>query len=227
MLYGAIRVWKGSVPTLRRHRTGTLITMGSIFGMAPFPETQLYSSLKATVTNMTDSYASVLRPLGIRCIVMEPGLFRTPIANNSVMCDLTLTPEYAPRVNAWRSLVAACAKNPRLMQGDPAKLGQRVVEVVGNFGLGKDLLAARSCDPGEVLQNGEVEKEFPYDTKGALRVILGPDSLAKWKEKFDSLGENWEAMQELAVSTNHDDFNEDQSASRSGGAAGEKDAWQQ
>ena len=227
MLHGAIRVWKGSVPTLRRHRAGTLITMGSIFGMAPFPETQLYSALKATVTNLTDSYASVLRPLGIRCIVMEPGLFRTAIANNSVMCDLPLTPEYAPRVNAWRSLVAACAKNPKLMQGDPAKLGQRVVEVVDSFGLGRGLLTSRSCPASDVLQDGEIETEFPYDTKGALRVILGPDSLAKWKEKLDDLGENWEAMQELAASTDHGDFNEDQSASRSGGAPGEKEAWQQ
>jgi len=201
--------------------------MGSIFGMAPFPETQLYSALKATVTNLTDSYASILRPLGIRCIIMEPGLFRTSIANNSVMCDLPLTPEYAPRVNAWRSLVAACAKNPKLMQGDPTKLGQRVVEVVDDNELGKGLLDSRSCKESEVLPVGEVETEFPYDTKGALRVILGPDSLAKWKEKYDSLGKNWKAMQELAASTNHDDFNEDQSASRSGGAAGEKEAWQQ
>ena len=36
VLYGAIRVWKGSIPTLRRHKAGTLITMGSIFDMCPF-----------------------------------------------------------------------------------------------------------------------------------------------------------------------------------------------
>ena len=222
VLYGAIRVWKGSIPTLRRHRAGTLITVGSIFGMAPFPETQLYSALKATVTNLTDSYASVLGPLGIRCIVMEPGLFRTSIANNSVLCDLPLTPEYAPRVNAWRALVNAWAKNPKLMQGDPGKLGQRVVEVVDDSGLGKGLLSSRSPKDAELLHN----TDFPYETKGALRVILGPDALAKWKEKYDALGENWEAMQELAASTNHDDFNEGQSASRSGGAAGEKEDWE-
>lgn len=223
-LYGAIRVWKASIPTLRANKRGTLITMGSVFGIAPFPETHLYSALKATLTSLSDSYASVLRPLGIRVIVMEPGLFRTSIAGNAATCDLPITPAYKARVDAWNHLVAACGDDPSLMPGDPVKLGQRVVDVVDDTGLGKGALASRTMD-ADVEGGLSAETGTEYDTLGALRLVLGMDAYTKGLEKLGHLRENYVAMREIAGSTDFDDVVAGRNASRAGGAPGEGEGW--
>jgi hypothetical protein len=71
------------------------------------------------------------------------------------------------------------AKNPKLMQGNPAKLGKRAAEVVDDTGMGKGFLKSREWE-GNVR---EQKTDFPYDTTGALRVILGPGAMARWKLK--------------------------------------------
>jgi NAD(P)-dependent dehydrogenase (short-subunit alcohol dehydrogenase family) len=222
-IYGFTRVCKAALPILRKNRSGTLITMGSVFGIAPFPETHLYSALKAALTSLTDSYAAILRPLGIRVLVMEPGLFRTSLAGNAQECDIATATEHAKRIEAWKGLVAACGKDPTLMPGDIYKLGQRVVEVVDGTGYGTGLLDSRT----RPQMGKEEEVENSYDTVGALRIVLGMDAWTKGVEKIEQLRLNYEIMKELAGTTDCDDVVKGRNASRAGGAPGEGEGWKE
>ncbi|KAL7898916.1 hypothetical protein HDV64DRAFT_291653 [Trichoderma sp. TUCIM 5745] len=98
---GFIRVWKALLPTLRRNRTGTLVSISSIFGFVPKPEQMLYSAVKATTESLTESYATLLEPFGIRAMIVEPGGFRTPFAGNNSKSDGGVSADYGSKIQAW------------------------------------------------------------------------------------------------------------------------------
>ena len=66
--------------------------------------------------------------------------------------------------------------------GDPAKVAQRILEVVTGTGMATS-----------------------QEVKGCLRVLLGSDCLKVVREKWITFGKNLDAMGEIAASTAFDD----------------------
>ncbi|RFU72568.1 hypothetical protein TARUN_9683 [Trichoderma arundinaceum] len=181
-LFGFIRVWKALLPTLRRNRAGTLISVSSIWGFVPKPEHMLYSAAKATTESLTESYASLLEPFGIRTMIIEPGGFRTPFAGNNSKSDGGISEDYKPQIQAWIDIVNAASNDLAMVNGDPIKFGDRVVDAVENQGL------FRSAWVG-------------HDKSKALRVQIGTDCYVLFGQRVDELLRGYEKMAEIAKST--------------------------
>ena len=187
VMYGAVRVLKAAVPLLRKNRCGTIITMSSILGFAPMAESQIYSATKFAVEAITESYASLLAPLGIRCIILEPGTFRTGLAGASVGPKVEdVAEEYRKRYGQWAGFVEA-AKNAPVVKGDPDKYAERVLEIIESRGLGEGVLE-------RVTKGGKV-----------LRVLGGPDCWDLWGARLQELNETYGAMEAIALSTDFDE----------------------
>ncbi|KAL6898623.1 hypothetical protein GGI43DRAFT_81995 [Trichoderma evansii] len=185
-LFGFIRVWKALLPTLRRNRTGTLISVSSIWGFVPKPEHMLYSAAKATTESLTESYATLLEPFGIRTMMLEPGGFRTPFAGNNSKSDGGISADYESKIQAWIDIVDAASRDETMVDGDPAKFGDRVVEAVETQGFFESIWAE-------------------HDKSKALRVLLGTDCYSLFKTRLMSLQHGYIDMADVARSTNVDE----------------------
>jgi NAD(P)-dependent dehydrogenase (short-subunit alcohol dehydrogenase family) len=181
-LLGVICVWKALLPTLRRNRTGTLISISSIFGFAPRPEQMIYSAAKATTESLTESYATLLEPFGIRTLIIEPGGFRTPFPGNNSKADGGISDDYKPVIQAWIDFINEASEDLTLVNGDPAKFGDRVVDAVEGQGLFKSIWAE-------------------HDKSKALRVQLGSDCYGLYGETLNDLQKGYVKMAEVAKST--------------------------
>ncbi|KAJ4267645.1 hypothetical protein NW762_003757 [Fusarium torreyae] len=184
-LFGLIRIWRAIIPTMRRHRAGTLVTISSIWGFASKPEHMMYSAAKAMTESLTESYAELLAPFGIKTMIIEPGGFRTTFPGNNSKADKGITEDYRIKVEEWMGIVEAAAKDPTMVAGDPQKFGRTVVDAVDERGLFERVWA----------ENEQVR---------ALRVQLGSDCYTLFGERLRHLNKGYERMAEIAHSTDVD-----------------------
>lgn len=80
--FGAARVTRAVLPTMRAQRSGRVVFVGSIAGVLPAPFMGFYAASKHAVEGYAESLDHEVRALGIRSIVVEPGFTRTHIDRN-------------------------------------------------------------------------------------------------------------------------------------------------
>ncbi len=78
-VFGAVRVNRAVLPIMRRQRNGLLIHVSSAAGRVAIPAMAAYCSSKFALEALADSYRYELLPFGIDSVLVEPGMYRTPI----------------------------------------------------------------------------------------------------------------------------------------------------
>ncbi|KAK4985272.1 hypothetical protein LTR50_006077 [Elasticomyces elasticus] len=186
--YGAIRVLKACIPRMRTQKSGTVISMSSVFGFSPYPGCLAYNSAKFALEGLTETLALDLAGFGMNFVILEPGLFKTNILVSGKLPEAGLSQAYADGpVGETFGLIGEIVNNPdETMFGDANKLGQRVVELVERTGMAKNV-------PRE---------------PSVLRLPLGPDGIARCKKKARELAENFETVEAICMSTNFERFGE-------------------
>jgi NAD(P)-dependent dehydrogenase (short-subunit alcohol dehydrogenase family) len=81
--FGTLNVIQAVLPLLRAQRSGHIINISSIAGLAPKAGYGLYAAAKFAVEGMSQSLAEELLPLGIHVTLVEPGGFRTDFLSES------------------------------------------------------------------------------------------------------------------------------------------------
>jgi NAD(P)-dependent dehydrogenase (short-subunit alcohol dehydrogenase family) len=170
------------LPALRRHRVGTLVTISSIWGFVSKPEHMMYSAVKATTESLTESYAGLLAPLGIRTMIVEPGGFTTKFPGNNIKADGGITEDYKQQITEWMNIVDAAGKDVTMVNGDPKRFGASVADAVEGRGLFENMWSEQ-------------------DRGKALRVQLGSDCYALFGEKLEDLKSGYAKMANVAKST--------------------------
>ncbi|KAL6363200.1 hypothetical protein LRP88_02608 [Fusarium phalaenopsidis] len=181
-LFGLIRIWRALIPAMRRHRNGTLISISSIWGFVSKPEHMMYSAVKATAESLTESYAQLLAPFGIRTMIIEPGGFRTKFPGNHLKPDGGITEDYRTKMEEWNGIIDVAAKDPTMVNGDPKLFGLRVVDAVEGRALFEGIWAGNGTDK-------------------ALRVQLGSDCYGLYGERMEQLNQAYARMARIASST--------------------------
>ena len=131
-LFGVMRVTNAVLPIMRAQKNGRIINMSSILGMIPSPYNALYSSTKHAIEGYSESLDHEVRSLGIRVLLVEPGVTRTPFDENITRPDRQIslyeserhrmeslmrewiTAGDAPEVVAATVVKAATANSPKL-----------------------------------------------------------------------------------------------------------------
>jgi len=80
--FGAVRVIKEVLPTMRKQRSGTIVNITSIAGVVGIPGECIYSSSKFALEGLSESISYELQPYGIKVILIEPGVINTNFVPN-------------------------------------------------------------------------------------------------------------------------------------------------
>ncbi|TDC40686.1 SDR family NAD(P)-dependent oxidoreductase [Micromonospora sp. 15K316] len=123
--FGAAEVTKAVVPLMREQGSGTIVQMSSLGGRMTYPGLGAYDAAKHALEAFSEALSSELAPLGVRVLLVEPGMFRTKITNNMLLAPES--PAYQASSGGLRQMVAGIAgKEP----GDPAKAAAAILTVV-------------------------------------------------------------------------------------------------
>jgi NAD(P)-dependent dehydrogenase (short-subunit alcohol dehydrogenase family) len=123
--FGAARVTRAVLPTLRAQRAGRVLFIGSVVGFLPAPFMGYYSASKHALEGYAESLDHEVRSLGIRSLVIEPGFTRTSIDQNGVYGDAALDDYKLARERA-RAGVEASVKAGE----DPLLVAETILEAL-------------------------------------------------------------------------------------------------
>lgn len=84
-VFGVIRVIREVLPTMRQQKSGIIINISSISGLAGFPTQSAYCSTKFAVEGLSESLSFELEPFGIKLILIEPGVINTEFVKDLVV----------------------------------------------------------------------------------------------------------------------------------------------
>lgn len=98
--FGAIRMTKAVLPTMREQSAGRIINISSVLGLIPSPFSALYAASKHAMEGYSESLDHETRALGIRVVLIEPAYTRTSFEKNVLAPDQKLDQYSAARANA-------------------------------------------------------------------------------------------------------------------------------
>lgn len=127
--FGTVNVVRAALPVLRSQRSGLLLTVSSTAGIVGGEFLSAYAAAKFAVEGFMESVAAEVAPFGIRCLLVEPGFFRTELLTpeSTQYADASIE-DYAERTAAT---VAAWQSMDGQQGGDPAKLAAALVQLAG------------------------------------------------------------------------------------------------
>jgi NAD(P)-dependent dehydrogenase (short-subunit alcohol dehydrogenase family) len=127
-LIGPMNVTRAVLPVMRRQRSGHVVSISSLAGLAPNEYTSAYAASKFAVDGWMEALSAEIAPFGIHTTVVNPGYFRTELLTQESTNYAPATIEdYAERSAALRELYESThGKQP----GDPAKLARALVTIV-------------------------------------------------------------------------------------------------
>ncbi len=128
-LIGPMNVTRAVLPVMRKQRSGHVVTISSLAGLAGFEYNTAYAASKFAVDGWMESLAPEIAPFGIHTTVVNPGFFRTELLSEESTNYAPATIEdYAERSTAMRELYESThGKQP----GDPTKLAEALVTIAG------------------------------------------------------------------------------------------------
>jgi len=154
-LFGPVNVTRAVLPVLRAQRSGLVVAISSTAAIVGGEFCTAYAASKFAVEGWIESLAPEVAPFGIRTMLVEPGFFRTELLSpDSTNFAGSSIADYAERtkqtVTAWNGMNG-------LQPGDPAKLADALLQVVGQdepplrFVAGADAVAAVEQKANDLL----------------------------------------------------------------------------
>src|ERR1700722_943541 len=164
LLFGPMNVTRAVLPTMRKQRSGLLLTISSTAGIAGQAFCTAYAAAKFGVEGWMESLAPEIEPFGIRTMLVEPGFFRTDLLTPG---STTFAPpsigDYAQRT---KETVAAWSGMSGKQGGDPAKLARGLVQLAAlehppvRFAAGRDAVQTFETKARTLLAQAEAHREL-------------------------------------------------------------------
>jgi NAD(P)-dependent dehydrogenase (short-subunit alcohol dehydrogenase family) len=83
-LLGALWVTQAALPIMREQRSGWIVQVSSIGGLAAFPLTGIYHASKWGLEGFSETLRQEVEPFGVKVLIVEPSGFRTDWAGSSM-----------------------------------------------------------------------------------------------------------------------------------------------
>ncbi len=128
-VFGTMKVTRAVLPFMRKQGSGLVIVFSSASGIRAVGGSSIYSASKFALEGWTEGMNADLKPFGIRCMLVEPGPFRTDFANfdtSLALSDLEIDDYKQQRETIYSSFASLNQTQP----GDPAKLAKALMTAV-------------------------------------------------------------------------------------------------
>jgi len=126
-VFGTVAVIKAVLPSMRRRRSGHIVTVSSMAGLTALPGVAFYGASKFAVEGITASLAQEVAHLGIHVTSLALGAFRTDWAGGSMTRVPRTIPDYDTLFDPIRA--ARQAKDGNQI-GDPARAAKALLTVL-------------------------------------------------------------------------------------------------
>ena len=123
--FGLVDLTKAVLPIMRAQKSGLVVNISSIGGLASFASTGYYHATKYAVEGLSESLALEVEPLGIDVMIVEPGPFRTNWAGPSIQQSAIRIDDYAATAGTRREQTAARSGR---QAGDPVRAAQAIID---------------------------------------------------------------------------------------------------
>ena len=128
-LIGPMNVTRAVLPVMRKQRSGHVISISSGAGLMGFEFNSAYCAAKFGLEGWTEALQSEVAPFGIDTTIVNPGFFRTELLTQESTTYaqpsiVDYADRHAERVQWYEAMNGQQA-------GDPAKLAQALVTIVG------------------------------------------------------------------------------------------------
>jgi NAD(P)-dependent dehydrogenase (short-subunit alcohol dehydrogenase family) len=174
LFYGVVHVMHAVLPVMRKQRSGHIINISSIAGAIGGKHSAAYSAAKFAAEGLSQSVAPEVEKFGIKITVVEPGFFRTDLLDpRNVRWPEQALEDYAVERKPQQVWSAYHGKQP----GDPEKLGEVLVKIVGMenppklFVAGSDALAMATAALEERLKAIRALEHLSKSTDGVLERV--------------------------------------------------------
>lgn len=128
-VFGLIRVTRAFLPQFRKQRSGHILNLSSVAGLAGNPGWGYYNASKFAVEGFSEALAGELAPLGVHVTIIEPGPFRTDFLGRSGVEAANRISDYDETVGKTREYFNSQAGKQR---GDPQKAVEAMMEVAAS-----------------------------------------------------------------------------------------------
>jgi NAD(P)-dependent dehydrogenase (short-subunit alcohol dehydrogenase family) len=127
-VFGTMKLTRAVLPTMRRQRQGLLVTVSSTSGIKAVEGDSVYCASKFALEGWMEGMSIDLKPFGIRCLIIEPGPFRTDFFKEKVSFAFSDMPieDYRPYREALHKYFLSFDQK---QTGDPARLAKAVMTV--------------------------------------------------------------------------------------------------
>ena len=126
-VFGAVNVLRAVLPVMREQRSGHIVQISSLEGVAPAVAGETaYSGTKFAVEGIHEALAKEIDHLGIDVTIVEPGPIRTEFADGAVVTE-PKDPDYAESVGKALEWFADLAGN---QPNDPARVAIAIIAAI-------------------------------------------------------------------------------------------------
>jgi NAD(P)-dependent dehydrogenase (short-subunit alcohol dehydrogenase family) len=128
-VFGAINVIRAALPWMRSKRSGHIVQISSLEGVAPAVAGEAaYAGTKFAIEGICETLAKDVEHLGIGVTIVEPGPIRTDFAAGAVAKEPT-NPDYEESVGKALEWFADLAgKQPN----DPKRVAEAIIAAIGS-----------------------------------------------------------------------------------------------
>lgn len=155
-LIGPMNVTRAVLPVMRKARSGHIISISSLAGLAGFEFNAAYAASKFGLQGWMESLRYDVAPFGIKTTIVDPGFFRTELLEpeSTFYAQLSID-DYAERNENFKNFFKEKNRN---QEGDPVKLAKALITIASQeepparFIAGADAIAGAEQKVAELKQ---------------------------------------------------------------------------
>jgi NAD(P)-dependent dehydrogenase (short-subunit alcohol dehydrogenase family) len=126
-VFGTLNVTRAVLPQLRQQRSGHIVQLSSLDGIAPaVPGESAYAASKFALEGLSEVLAKEVAHLGIQVTIVEPGPFRTDFASGATAKPVEIDDYQESVGEALRWFEQIAGSQP----GDPSKAATAIIAAV-------------------------------------------------------------------------------------------------
>lgn len=155
--FGLTRMTQAVLPYMRKQKSGHIINISSIGGLAAFPALGFYNATKFAVDGLSEALAKEVKHLGIKVTIIAPSGFRTDWAGRSANDTQIRIDDYKESAHQNQDNIRGYSGN---QPGDPVRAAKAIIQVVESENPPLRLLLGAAALRGARNKLEELRKDF-------------------------------------------------------------------